>query len=140
VNVLKKQALAMWGRTLIPALWMATTQAEEAALPVSGDKVGIVGRADQTEDEDTDDVEQEDTDPDTTNGERDVLGRVVSFCGGHSENLSSQEGVGSADQDRPETGETTQRSRDILVLNESAGVMLHEAGSVILPAGMPETV
>jgi len=99
-----------------------------------GDKIRVVGWADQTEDEDTDDVEQEDTDPDTTNGDRDVLGRVVSFCGGHSENLSSQEGVGGADQDGPDTGETTQSSRDILVLNESSGVMLRKANLVILPA------
>jgi hypothetical protein len=34
-DILKKQALAMWGRTLIPDLWMAMTQADEAALPVS---------------------------------------------------------------------------------------------------------
>ena len=35
VDILKKQALAIEGRALIPALWMAMTQAEEAALPVS---------------------------------------------------------------------------------------------------------
>ena len=34
-DVLKKQALAMLGRTLIPALLVAMTQAEEAAFPVS---------------------------------------------------------------------------------------------------------
>jgi len=106
----------------------------------ASDKIGVVGRADQTEDEDTDDVEQEDTDPDTTNGDWDVLGRVVNFCGSHSENLSSQEGVRGADQDGPDTGETTQSSRDFLVLNESARVMLRKANSVILPAGMTETV
>ena len=39
-NTLKKQALAMWGRTLIPALSVATTQAEEAALPVSLTSLG----------------------------------------------------------------------------------------------------
>jgi hypothetical protein len=39
-DVLKKQALAMWGRILIPALWMAMTQAEEAALPVSVTRPG----------------------------------------------------------------------------------------------------
>ena len=59
----------------------------------------------------------------------------MSFGGGHSENLSSQEGIGGADQDRPETGETAQRSRDILVLNERAGVMLREVNSVIFLAG-----
>jgi len=101
-----------------------------------GDEIGVVGRADQTEDEDTDDVEQEDTDPDTTNGAWDVLCWVLGFGGGHSENLSSQEGVSGSDQDRPDTGKTTQGSLDPLELNESAGVMLRETNSVIHPAGM----
>ena len=39
-NALKKQALAMCGSTLIPALWMAITQAEEAALPVLVTRLG----------------------------------------------------------------------------------------------------
>ena len=101
-----------------------------------GDKVGVVVRADQAKDEDTDDVEQEDTDPDTTNGERDVLGRVAGFGGGHSENLGSQKGVGSTDQDRPDTGKASEGSRDILVLIESAGVMLRKANSVTFLAGI----
>ena len=75
-----------------------------------GDEPGVIVRADQTEDEDTDDVEQEDTDPDSTNRAGDVLSRVAGLCCGHSENLGSQEGVGSIDQDRPDTGETAQRS------------------------------
>lgn len=40
INVLKKQALAMWGRTLIPAFWTAITQAEEAAFPVAVTRLG----------------------------------------------------------------------------------------------------
>jgi len=72
----------------------------------AGDKIGVVGWADQTEHEDTDDIEQEDTDPNTTNSARDGLGRVVGFCGSDSDNLGSQEGVGSVDQDRPDTSET----------------------------------
>lgn len=101
---------------------------------VSGtsDKIGVVGRADQAEDEDTKDVEQEDTDPDTTDGTRDVLCWVAGFGGGHSENLSSQEGVGSSDQNRPETGKTTQGTGDTLVLNERAGVIpIAEAETVV---------
>ena len=105
-----------------------------------GDEIGIVGRDNHTKDEDTNDVEEEDTDPDTTNGEGDVLGRVASFGGGHPENLSSQEGVGSTDQDRPNTGETSQRSWDIMVLNESTGVTLRKVNSVILLAGFTVTV
>ena len=57
----------------------------------------------------------------------------MGFGGGHPENLSSQKGVSGADQDRPETGETAQRSADILVLNKSTGVTLYE---VIFLAGM----
>ena len=72
-----------------------------------GGKLGVVERDDQTEDEDADDVEQEDPNPDTSNGARDVLGRVVGFGGSHSEDLSPQEGVGGADQDRPDAGKTT---------------------------------
>jgi len=96
-----------------------------------GDKTRVVGGADQTEDEDTNDVKQEDTDPDTTNGLWNVLGRVVGFGGGHSENLGSQEGVGSADQNGPDTGETTQRARDFIVLDECAGVVLRKVNLVI---------
>ena len=98
----------------------------------AGDKVGVVVRADQAEDEDTDDVEQEDTDPDTTNGFGNVLGRVAGFGGGHAQDLCPQEGVGSADQDGPETGETTQRSWDTLVLCESTRVVLHKPSFVLL--------
>jgi len=88
-----------------------------------GDEAGVIGGAYQTEDEDTEDVEQKDTDPDTTNGNGDVLSRVLSFCGGHPENLSPQEGESRADQYRPETSETAQRARNPLVLNERTGVM-----------------
>ena len=101
-----------------------------------GDKVGVVVRADQTKDEDTDDVEQEDADPDTTNGARNVLGRVTGFGGCHSENLGSQKRVGSIDQDRPNTGKSSKRSRDALILGESAGVMLRNANSVTFIAGI----
>ena len=101
------------------------------------DNIGIVGGADQAEDEDTDDVEQEDTDPDTADGAWDVFSGVMHFCGGHPENLSSQEGVGSVDQDRPDTSKTAQRARDALVLNERAGVMLRKADWVILLVNIP---
>ena len=97
-----------------------------------GDETRFVGGANQTEDEDAEDVKQEDTDPDTTNGLRDVLGRVVGFSGSHSENLGSQEGVGSADQNGPDTGKTTQRARDVMVLDECAGIVLRKTNSVIL--------
>ena len=60
----------------------------------------------------------------------------MGFGGGHPENLSSQKGVSGADQDRPETGETAQRSVDILVLDKSAGVTLYEVNSVIFLTGM----
>ena len=103
-----------------------------------GDETRFVEGANQTEDEDTEDVKQEDTDPDTTNGLRDVLGRVVGFCGSHSENLGSQEGVGSADQNRPDASKPAQRTRDILVLDESAGFVLRKTNSVILLAGQRE--
>ena len=59
------------------------------------------------------------------------------FCGGHPENLSPQKGVSSANQDRPDTGKTTQRPRDVLVLNERARVMLRKANQVILLVNMP---
>ena len=89
-----------------------------------GDKARVVVWAYQTEDEDTEDVEQEDTDPDAANGLRDVLGRIAGFGGGHSENLSSQECVGGTDQDRPETSEPARSTWDVMVLGESARVML----------------
>lgn len=89
-----------------------------------GNETRIVVGADQTEDEDAENVEQEDTDPDTANGEWDVLGRIMGFRRGHSENLGSQKGIGCPDQDRPETGETAQSSRDVVVLGECAGIVL----------------
>ena len=103
-----------------------------------GNEIGVVGRDDQTEDKDTEDVEQEDTNPDTTNGFRNVLGRIACFGGSHSENLGSQEGVGSADQNRPDASKPAQRTRDILVLDESAGFVLRKTNSVILLAGQRE--
>lgn len=98
------------------------------------DKAWVVGRADHTEYKNTEDVEDEDTDPDTADSERDVLGRIVGFSGGHSENLGSQEGVSSIDQDRPETSKTTRRPGNFVVLDESARVMLCGTESVILLA------
>ena len=98
-----------------------------------GDKVGVVVWTDQAEDEDADDVEQDDTDPNATNGFRNVLGRVAGFGSGHAKDLGPQEGVGSADQDGPETGKTTQRSWDTLVLRKSTGVVLHKT-DLVLPS------
>lgn len=89
-----------------------------------GHKVWVVVWAYQTEHEDTQNVEQEDTDPDATNGHRDVLCRIAGFGGGHSENLSSQECVGGTDQHRPEASEPSRRTWDVMVLGESARVML----------------
>lgn len=89
-----------------------------------GNDVWIIVGAYQTEDEDTEDVEQKDTDPDTPNGNGNVLSRVVSLCGGHPENLGPQEGISCSDQYRPDSSETTQRARNAVVLNESTRVML----------------
>lgn len=100
-----------------------------------GDQARVVRGADQTEHEDTDDVEQEDTDPNAPNGPWDVLRRIVGFRGRHSEDLSTQKGIGSSDQDRPDTGETTESSRDFVVLSEGAGVVLHRPNSVIVSEG-----
>ena len=55
--------------------------------------------------------------------------------GGHSENLRSQKGIGGADQDRPDTGETAQSAGDVMVLGERAGVVLYEPEPVIIPDG-----
>lgn len=90
----------------------------------TGDKPWVVVGTYQTEDEDAEDVEQEDTDPDATNGNGDGLGRVTSFCSGHPEDLSAQEGVSCADQYGPETSEATCRARNAVELNERTGVML----------------
>ena len=56
----------------------------------------------------------------------------MGFSGSDSDNLGPQEGVGSTDQDGPETSEPAQRSRNVVVLDERAGVMLHRANSVDL--------
>ena len=63
----------------------------------------------------------------------------MGFGGGHSENLSSQECIGGTDQDRPETSEPAQRTWDVMVLGESARVMLGQVGSVIFPADRDRT-
>ena len=89
-----------------------------------GNEVWVIVGAYQTQDEDTEEVEQKDTDPDTPNGNGDVLGRVTSLCGGHPKNLGPQEGISCADQYRPGSSETAQRARNPVVLNESARVML----------------
>ena len=66
-------------------------------VPSVGEEVRVIGWADQAEDEDTEDVEEEDTDPNTANGHGDVLGRIVGLSGSHSEDLCPQESVGGTD-------------------------------------------
>ena len=96
----------------------------------AGDKTRVIVWANQTQHEDTDDVEEEDPDPYATNGKRDVLGWIVGFSSGHSKNLGSDECIGSPNQHGPETGEAASSSLDIVVLSEGAGIMLCQPGGL----------
>ena len=90
----------------------------------TGDKTRVIGGANQTQHEDTENIEEEDTDPYTTNGNWDGFGWVVGFCGSHPENLGSQERIGGTDQHRAETSETTRSSWYFMILGERAGIIL----------------
>lgn len=98
-------------------------------------EIGIVRRADQTEHENTENVEQQDTDPDTTDSAGNVFGRIVGFRGRDSDDLGAQESISSANQDGPNAGKATQSSRNVVVLNERTGIVLHHMNLVIHQAG-----
>ena len=119
------------GKDLDPGPLNGNDPCRRGGVTSVGGKMWVVRWTDQTEYEHANDVEQEDTNPNTTNGTRYVLCRVVSFGGGDSDNLGAQEGVGSTDHNGPEPSKTTQSSWNVIELNERAGITLCQANTVI---------
>ena len=83
----------------------------------------MIGGYEETDDEGAKDVEEEDTDIDTTDGLWKVPAWILCFTSGNSDNLGANERESRLCHDRPPAKETASRTTDIIELNERAGVM-----------------
>jgi hypothetical protein len=81
-------------------------------------ETSLVGWNENTNDEGTTEVEDQDSDVNLLDGRWEGLSGVSGLGGGDSDNLGTNVGEGGLGQDGPETEELTQRSGDLRVLGE----------------------
>jgi len=72
-----------WLSPLMPALLIAMTNGDAAAVPLDRLRRGSLDGTSQTNDDHTSKVEKENTDIDTFNSFREVASRVLSFASGN---------------------------------------------------------
>lgn len=87
----------------------------------TGSEVLGVGGDNDTDDESTTEVEDQDSDKHLFDGSGDVSSRVLGLSGGNGNNLGTNVGEGSLGQDGPETEELSEVTLDTGVLDKRSG-------------------